>query len=139
MPANQLYHTWSDQIQQLCPEARKKLIHNFTWLLIGIYLSRKVHLSAIANKLPGNAKLHSTVQLAAHLGRRIALCLARCLRLTCHQERSTLLGRPCRPSGLQRLSHWLQHDRTSVGEFAVVLSRVRPLLLTNCMVASSFW
>lgn len=62
MPANQLYHTWSDQIQQLCPEARKKLIHNFTWLLIGIYLSRKVHLSAIANKLPGNAKLHSTVQ-----------------------------------------------------------------------------
>jgi hypothetical protein len=62
MPANQLYHTWSDRIRQLCPQPRKKLIHNFTWLLIGIYLSRKVHLSLIANKLPGAAKLHSTVQ-----------------------------------------------------------------------------
>jgi hypothetical protein len=62
MPVNQLYHTWSDQIRQLCPQARKTLVHNFTWLLIGIYLSRKVHLSAIANRLPGSAKLHSTVQ-----------------------------------------------------------------------------
>jgi hypothetical protein len=62
MPANQLYHTWSDQIRQLCPTARKTLVHNFTWLLIGLYLSRKVHLSTIANQLPGSAKLHSTVQ-----------------------------------------------------------------------------
>jgi hypothetical protein len=62
MPANQLYHTWFDQIRQLCPTARKTLIHNFTWLLIGIYLSGKVHLSAIANKLPGSAKLPSAVQ-----------------------------------------------------------------------------
>jgi hypothetical protein len=29
---------------------------------VGIYLSRKVHLSAIANKLPGSAKLYSTIQ-----------------------------------------------------------------------------
>lgn len=62
MPANQLYHTWSDQIRQVCPTAPKTLIHNFTWLLIGMYLSSKVHLSAIANKLPGSAKLPSTVQ-----------------------------------------------------------------------------
>jgi hypothetical protein len=62
MPANQLYHTWSDRIRQLCPVARKTLVRNFTWLLIGIYLSRKVHLSAIANHVPGTAKLHSTVQ-----------------------------------------------------------------------------
>jgi hypothetical protein len=31
-------------------------------LLVGIYLSRKVHLSLIANKIPGRAKLHSKVQ-----------------------------------------------------------------------------
>jgi hypothetical protein len=62
MPANQLYHTWSDRIRQLCPTARKTLIHNFTWLLIGIYLSGKVHLSVIANKLPGAANLPSAVQ-----------------------------------------------------------------------------
>jgi len=62
MPANRLYHTWFDRIRQLCPEARKTLIHNFTWLLVGIYLSRKVHLSLIANKIPGRAKLNSKVQ-----------------------------------------------------------------------------
>lgn len=62
MSANQLYHTWSEQIRQLCPQPRKKLIANFTWLLVGIYLSRRVHLSLVANKLPGSAKLHSTVQ-----------------------------------------------------------------------------
>jgi uncharacterized protein (UPF0335 family) len=62
MPANQLDHIWSDRIRQLCPPARKTLVHNFTWLLIGIYLSRRVHLSAIANQLAGSAKLHSTVQ-----------------------------------------------------------------------------
>jgi hypothetical protein len=62
MPANRLYHTWFDQIRQLCPEARKTLIHNFTWLLIGIYLSRKVHLSLIVNKIPGRVSLHSKVQ-----------------------------------------------------------------------------
>jgi len=62
MPANGLYHTWFDRIGQLCPKARRSLIHNFTWLLIGIYLSRKVHLSLIANKIPGRAKLPSKVQ-----------------------------------------------------------------------------
>jgi len=61
MPAR-LYHTWIDQIRQLCPQARKALIHNFTWLLVGIYLSGSVHLSKVANKIPGHAKLHSTVQ-----------------------------------------------------------------------------
>jgi hypothetical protein len=62
MPANNLYHTWFEEIRQLCPKARNSLIHNFTWLLIGIHLSRKVHLSLIANKIPGRAKLPSKVQ-----------------------------------------------------------------------------
>ena len=62
MPANSLYHTWFDRIRQLCPETRRMLIHNFAWLLVGIYLSRKAHLSLIANKIPGRAKLNSKVQ-----------------------------------------------------------------------------
>lgn len=66
MPAR-LYHTWIDRIQQLCPKARKALIHNFTWLLVGIYLSRSVHLSLIANKIPGRAKLNSAVQRLSRL------------------------------------------------------------------------
>ena len=42
MLVNQFYHTSSDQIRQLCPKASKTLIHNFTRLLIGIYLSGKM-------------------------------------------------------------------------------------------------
>jgi hypothetical protein len=61
MPAR-LYDTWIDHIQQLCPQAGKALIHNFTWLLVGIYLSGSVHLSKIANRIPGDAKLNSAVQ-----------------------------------------------------------------------------
>jgi len=53
---------WLDQVRQLCPTARKTTICNFTWLLVGIYLSCSVQLSLIANKIPGRAKLHSTVQ-----------------------------------------------------------------------------
>ena len=63
MPANQLYHTWSDQIRQLCPTARKTLIHNFTWLLIGIYLSSKVHLSETCEE--GLPRLITNVETTA--------------------------------------------------------------------------
>jgi hypothetical protein len=62
MPVNRLYHTWFDRIRQVSSTARKTTIRNFTWLLIGIYLSRSVQLSLVANKIPGRAKLHSTVQ-----------------------------------------------------------------------------
>jgi hypothetical protein len=62
MPANRFYLTWFDQIRQLCPTARKQLVHNFTWLLIGIYLTEQVCLGRIANKIPGYAKLPSKVQ-----------------------------------------------------------------------------
>jgi hypothetical protein len=75
MPANRLYHTWFDQIRQLCPNGRKTLIHNFTWLIIGIYREGKVHLSLIANKIPGSAKLPSKVQRLRRLlkNRRIGV------------------------------------------------------------------
>lgn len=67
MPANRLYHIWSARIRQLCPQAKKKVVHKFTWLLVGIYLARKVHLSLIANKIPGRAKLLSRVQQLSRL------------------------------------------------------------------------
>jgi hypothetical protein len=67
MPANRLYHTWFDRIRQLSSTARKTTIRNFTWLLVGIYLSRSVHLSLIANKIPGRAKLNSVVQRLSRL------------------------------------------------------------------------
>jgi hypothetical protein len=75
MPANQLYHTWSARIRQLCPDGRKTLIHNFTWLIIGIYLNGQVHLSLIANKIPGTAKLPSKVQRLRRLLQNRSLCV----------------------------------------------------------------
>jgi len=75
MPANRLYHIWFAQIRQLCPQGRKTLLHNFTWLLIGIYLSQKTHLSQIANKIPGRAKLNSTIQRLSRLLQHQGVCV----------------------------------------------------------------
>jgi hypothetical protein len=59
MPINELYHNWMKQICELQPKARVTQIRNFVWLMIGIYESRSVHLSKIAGKIPGQAKLVS--------------------------------------------------------------------------------
>jgi hypothetical protein len=59
MPTNHLYETWMQQICELQPKARVTQIRNFVWLMIGIYESRSVHLSKIAGKIPGPAKLVS--------------------------------------------------------------------------------
>jgi hypothetical protein len=62
MPINDLYHTLFRQIQELRPGQRITQARNFTWLLLGIYLSRSVYLSRIAAKMPGEAKLLSQVR-----------------------------------------------------------------------------
>ena len=59
MPINHLYDTWMQQICELQPKARITQIRNFVWLMIGIYESRSVHVSKIAGKIPGPAKLVS--------------------------------------------------------------------------------
>jgi len=59
MPINTLYHIWSKQIQQMRPKERITRMRNFTWLLVGLYRSRSVHLSKIAEKIPGTATFPS--------------------------------------------------------------------------------
>ena len=59
MPVNQLYDTWIRRICELRPDQRITQVRNFVWLMIGIYQSRSVHLSKIAGKIPGPAKLVS--------------------------------------------------------------------------------
>ncbi len=66
MSTNQLYHTWFQRIQQTWPHLRLTQKRNLAWLLVGIYQSRSVHLSKIASKIPGRAKLLS---LARRLSR----------------------------------------------------------------------
>jgi hypothetical protein len=62
MPTNQLYHTWIQQISELRPGQRVTQTRNFVLLMYGIYQSRSVYLSRIAGKIPGKAKLQSTVK-----------------------------------------------------------------------------
>ena len=62
MPINHLYHTWMRRICELRPGQRITQVRNFVWLLVGIYKSRSVYLSRIAGKVPGHAKLLSTVR-----------------------------------------------------------------------------
>lgn len=57
MPINQLYDTWMRRICELRPGQRITQVCYFVWLMIGIYQSRSVHLSKIAGKIPGPAKL----------------------------------------------------------------------------------
>jgi hypothetical protein len=59
MPINPLYHTWFQRIRELRPWQRITQVRNFTWLMVGIYLSRSVHLSKVVGKIPGSAKLLS--------------------------------------------------------------------------------
>lgn len=55
MSANHLYHTWFQRIQQLRPQERVTRLRSFAWITVGILLSRSVHLSRIAEKIPGLA------------------------------------------------------------------------------------
>jgi hypothetical protein len=71
MSINSLYHTWFQQIEQLWPSLRVTQRRNFAWLVVGIYLSGSVHLSKIAGKIPGQAKLPSlTRRLSRFLDNR---------------------------------------------------------------------
>jgi len=62
MPINRQYNTWFRRIQELRPGQRITQVCNFVWLLVGIHQSRSVTLSKIAGKIPGRAKLLSTVR-----------------------------------------------------------------------------
>ena len=59
MPINQLNHTWIQEIRELHPQLSITKVRNFVWLMIGIYLSRSVHLSRVAGKIPSSSKLLS--------------------------------------------------------------------------------
>ncbi len=66
MPTDRLYHTWMREICELRPDERITPLHNFVWLIVGIYQRRSVHLSKEAGKIPGPANL---VSIARRLSR----------------------------------------------------------------------
>ena len=56
MSVNRVYHTWFERIRQLRPKERITRLRNFAWIAAGVLGSRSVHLSRIAEKIPGRAK-----------------------------------------------------------------------------------
>lgn len=67
MSADQLYDTWFRRIQELLGTERITRVRNFAWFMVGLSLSRSVHLSQIAAKLPLQARLLSKVQRLTRL------------------------------------------------------------------------
>ena len=59
MPIPELYHKCRQMLRGLRPEERATRIRNFSWLMVGLYESRSVHLSKVAEKIPGHASLPS--------------------------------------------------------------------------------
>lgn len=59
MPIPELYHTFHQMLRKLRPGERITRIRNFSWLLVGLYESRSVHLAKVADKIPGQACLPS--------------------------------------------------------------------------------
>jgi len=49
-------------LRELRPDERITRVRNFSWLLVGIYESRSVHLSKVADKIPGTACLPSVTR-----------------------------------------------------------------------------
>lgn len=62
MPIPELYHTCHKMLRELRPDERVTRIRNFSWLLVGLYESRSVHLSKVADKIPGTACLPSVTR-----------------------------------------------------------------------------
>jgi hypothetical protein len=49
-------------LRELRPDERVTRIRNFSWLMVGLYESRSVHLSKVADKIPGMACLPSVTR-----------------------------------------------------------------------------
>ncbi len=60
MTTNRLYHTWKAEMRELCPGEHASRLNIFVWFVVGLFLSRSVHLSHIAKKIPGRATHKST-------------------------------------------------------------------------------
>lgn len=67
MSINRLNNTWKKRIRELAPELRKTQNIGLVNLIVGIYQSKSVMLSRIAMKIPGKARLLSTVKRISRL------------------------------------------------------------------------
>ena len=57
-----VYHIFLTKIQRYIPTGHAYRERNLAWLMTGLYLSRSVHLSRIANQIPGHARRESRIR-----------------------------------------------------------------------------
>jgi hypothetical protein len=62
MPTTKLYDTFFTRLRQLRPQERVTRLRNLAWMMSGIFLSKSVHLSKIAMKIPSDTVQLSIVQ-----------------------------------------------------------------------------
>lgn len=67
MTITRLYDTCLHRIQQLRPQERVTRVRNMAWLMAGLFMSRCVHLSHIARKIPGRSQKLSKVKMLSRL------------------------------------------------------------------------
>lgn len=71
MPITELYHIWKKKLHELRPQERVTRLRTFAWLLAGLYISKSIHQSKMAAKIPGQIQLLSrTRQLSRLLDNR---------------------------------------------------------------------
>ena len=62
MPINAMYRSWIRRICELRPNQWITQVRIFVWLMVGMFYSRSVQLSQIADKVLGKAKNLSKVR-----------------------------------------------------------------------------
>lgn len=67
MPINRVYHTWLQALLQIQSKQRITLVRNFAWLMAGLYVSKSIHLSRIADEISWQVKLPSATRRLSRL------------------------------------------------------------------------
>jgi hypothetical protein len=67
MTATSLYHTWFAKLRHMRRQEHTARLRTFVWMMVGVMLSRSVHLSQIANRIPGLAQQTSKVRRLSRL------------------------------------------------------------------------
>lgn len=62
MSVTQIYHIVKQAMRQLRPDERITRLRVSVWMIVGIYLSKAVHLRKIAGKIPGAATTNSKIR-----------------------------------------------------------------------------
>jgi hypothetical protein len=67
MTATGLYDTWFRKLGQMRGDEHRARLRTFAWMMVGMMLSRSIHLSNIARKIPGSAQTTSKVRRLSRL------------------------------------------------------------------------